>query len=149
MALLSRKMDYALLILSYLHQKVEGGCARIIADQFGLSRPFVANILKRLCQSGFVASQRGIKGGYSLARPVEEIFLTDLMDIMDGKFHLAQCCQESPMAGCQMFGICPIQGSIAKVHQRVRDILESVSVAELLNGSQITPQWPIELEVFS
>ena len=46
MALLNRKIDYALLILCYLHHKADGGCAREIAGHFGLSRPFVANILK-------------------------------------------------------------------------------------------------------
>src|SRR5207249_7549133 len=66
MALLSRKVDYALLILSYLRHRPEGGCARAIADRFGLSRAFVANILKALCQQGFVVSHRGVKGGYVL-----------------------------------------------------------------------------------
>ena len=68
MTLLSRKADYALLILSYLHQHEPGATARAIAEQFGLSRPFVANILKELCHKGFVASHRGVKGGYALAR---------------------------------------------------------------------------------
>ena len=54
MTLLSRKADYALLILSYLSEKAVGGTARAIAEQFGLSRAFVANILKELCQKGFV-----------------------------------------------------------------------------------------------
>ena len=45
MTLMSRKVDYALLILSFLDQKAEGGCAREIADRYGLSKGFVANIL--------------------------------------------------------------------------------------------------------
>ena len=36
MTLLSRKADYALLILSYLHDRP--GTARAIADKFGISR---------------------------------------------------------------------------------------------------------------
>ena len=54
MALLNRKVDYALLILCDLYQQSTGACARQVADHFGLSRPFVANILKRLCRKGFV-----------------------------------------------------------------------------------------------
>ena len=45
MTLMTRKVDYALLILSYLDRKVEGGCAREIASRYGLSKGFVANIL--------------------------------------------------------------------------------------------------------
>src|SRR5262245_61511880 len=91
MALMSRKVDYALLILSHLHRKKEGACAREIADRFGLSRSFVANILKEICHRGFVASHRGVKGGYVMCRPAEEISLADLMEALDDPFHLAEC----------------------------------------------------------
>src|SRR5215204_1758076 len=52
--LLSKKTDYALLILSHLHDRPEGDSAREIADRFGLSKAFLANILKELCQKGFL-----------------------------------------------------------------------------------------------
>ena len=80
MALLSRKVDYALLILSYLHHRAAGGCARVIAERFGLKKAFAANVLKILCQRGLVRSQRGLHGGYILARPAAEIRLAELLD---------------------------------------------------------------------
>ena len=95
MALLSRKADYALLILSHLHQHPAGGNARAIAVKFGLSPPFVANILKELCQKGFVASHRGVKGGYSLARPATSISLAELIETVEDGFRLTMC---SPQA---------------------------------------------------
>ena len=144
MALLSRKVDYALLILSYLHHKTEGGCARAIADQFGLSRAFVANILKCLCGKGFVASQRGIKGGYLLRRPAEQVVLTEVMDALDERFHLAECCQELPDDGCIVFGVCPIKGPMAQIHQRIRDMLANVTLAELVTAPA---EIPVSLEV--
>jgi Rrf2 family cysteine metabolism transcriptional repressor len=144
MALLSRKVDYALLILSYLHHKTEGGCARIIADQFGLSRAFVANILKRLCNKGFVISQRGTKGGYVLHQPADEVYLTDVMDALDERFHLAECCQELADEGCIVFGVCPIKGPMAQIHHRIRDMLANITLAELVT----TPmEIPVSLEV--
>ena len=68
MTLLSRKADYALLILSYLFRRPEGGNARAIAERFGLSRAFVANILKELGHAGYVTSHRGVKGGLLKAK---------------------------------------------------------------------------------
>src|SRR6266542_4918841 len=91
MTLMSRKVDYALLILAYLDRKTEGGCARAIADRYGLSKGFVANILKELCHKGFVASHRGVKGGYVLRRPAEDISLAELMETLDEGFTLAEC----------------------------------------------------------
>src|SRR5437899_12970754 len=91
MTLLSRKADYALLILSHLHQNREGGNARAIAAKFGISRAFVANILKELCQKGFVDSHRGVKGGYALARPADSITLAELLESIDDGFRWTMC----------------------------------------------------------
>ncbi len=146
MALLSRKIDYALLILSYLHHTPEGGCARAIADRFGLSRAFVANILKTLCCKGFVVSERGMKGGYALQKAPADVSLADLIDSLEGPFQLTECCQESPDDGCQLFGRCPVQGSVAEAHRRVRDVLASVTLAELVGAEPRPGTGPVDLE---
>src|SRR5262245_24912298 len=100
MSLMNRKVDYGLLILTYLYETPEGGSAREIAARYGLSRAFVANILKDLCHKGFVASHRGVKGGYVALRPAEQISLAELMDALDDSFRIAECIQLSPSDGC-------------------------------------------------
>jgi Rrf2 family protein len=134
MTLFSRKVDYAILILSYLHQRVEGGSAREIASRFELSRAFVANILKVLCHKGFVASHRGVKGGYALQRSAEEVRLADLMDAFDEGFHLTPCTKTGPEDVCSLVNTCPVRVGIAGVHQRIRDILRTVTLAELFQS---------------
>jgi Rrf2 family protein len=131
MTLLSRKVDYAILILSSLHQRAGGGSAREIADRFELSRSFVANILKLLCHKGFVASHRGVKGGYALQRPAEDVKLAELMDALDEGFYLAPCTKTGPEEICTIAHNCPVRGGIASVHSRIRDILRTVTLAEL------------------
>ena len=140
MALLNRKVDYALLILSYLRHTPEGGCARAIAGRFGLSRPFIANILKTLCQKGFVASHRGVKGGYALLAEASTRTLADLMDCLGDTFHLAECNRATPDACCVLFAACPVKGPVAEVHRRVRDMLAAVTLAEIFgeNDPQIS-----------
>ena len=88
MALLSKKTDYALLILTYLHNHGTGASAREIADQYHLSRPFVANILKELCQRGVVASHRGVKGGYVLQRSAASISMKEILQMLEEGFQL-------------------------------------------------------------
>jgi Rrf2 family cysteine metabolism transcriptional repressor len=134
MTLLSRKADYALLILSHLHGRREAASAREIADQFQLSRPFVANILKELCHKGFVSSQRGVKGGYALARPAHDVSLAELIESLDDPFRLAECNHPPAHAhddGCTHSELCPLKGAIAGVHERVRAVLRQVTLAEL------------------
>ncbi len=135
MTLLSRKTDYALLILSFLHSRRKGGCARTIAEHFGLSRAFVANILKELCQKGFVASQRGVNGGYSLLRPADDISLAELLESLEDGFQLANCNGNGETDDCAVQHICPIRGPIGQVHQRILETLRSVTIAELFTNT--------------
>src|SRR5271157_4208473 len=122
MTLLNRKVDYALLILSYLHRHSEGGSAREIAAQFELSRAFVANILKLLCHNGFVTSHRGVKGGYVLQRPADEVSLAELMEALDDSFYVAECNKDSTAHFCTVTHLCPVRGAIGEVHRRIREV---------------------------
>jgi Rrf2 family protein len=131
MTLLSRKVDYALLILAFLYHRPEGGCAREIADRFGLSRAFVANILKVLCGKGYVRSHRGVKGGYALQRPAEEIHLDELMEALGETFRLAECNRDGAEGVCSVVSICPVRDAIARVHRRICDVLREVTLADL------------------
>ena len=135
MTLLSRKADYALLILSYLYQNKTGGTARAIAEQFELSRPFVANILKELCQKGFVTSHRGVKGGYSLARDANSISLAELLEAVEEGFRLAVCThgEDAHTASCEHSGSCTVKGPMAEVHERLMGVLRGVTLAELFD----------------
>jgi Rrf2 family protein len=141
MTLLSRKADYALLILSHLHQKQAGGTARAIAERFGLSRPFVANILKELCQTGFVASHRGVKGGYTLAKSAAEISVAGLLGAIDERFQLTVCSSHghTEATPCSVELSCPIKGPLDEIHARIMAVLAGVTLADLLAPTDAAP----------
>ncbi len=146
MALLNRKVDYALLILSYLRHTPRGGCARAVAQRFGLSRPFVANILKTLCRCGFVDSHRGVKGGYLLRAEAAGRTLAGLMDALGDTFYLAECNRATPDECCSLFGACPIKGPVAEVHRRVRELLDRITLAEIFSPTPECTVAFVELE---
>jgi Rrf2 family protein len=134
MTLLSRKADYAMLILSHLHHTADGGNARTIAERFKLGRPFVANILKELCQKGFVTSTRGVKGGYSLAMPSASVTLAQLLEAVEDGFQLTVCTDHQPAATtCDVSHLCPVKGPMNEIHQRLMGVLRSVTLAELFS----------------
>jgi len=132
MTLLTRKVDYAILVLSYLSGHSGGASAREIAACFGLSRAFVANILKELCSKGYVSSHRGVKGGYVLLRPLESVTLAEFLDALESHpMQLAACTQPDPEDGCSLIDTCPVRLPIAEIHQRIRAVLDGVTLAEL------------------
>jgi Rrf2 family protein len=139
MTLLSRKADYALLILSALAAE-GGGNARAIAERFGLSRAFVANILKELCQKGFVTSHRGVKGGYALLRAPASVSLAELLESIEDGFQLTVCNPAAhPGDGCAIAGACTVKGAIAEVHGRLLDVLRGVTLADIFDPTRARP----------
>jgi Rrf2 family cysteine metabolism transcriptional repressor len=134
MALLNRKVDYAILVLSHLHEHRMGGSAREISERFGLSRAFVANILKELCHKGFVSSHRGVKGGYVIDAGATAVSLGDFIASMDDTFHLAECNHHASTAEpCSISDCCTVRGPIAAVHDRIRNVLRQVTLGELFH----------------
>ena len=45
---------------------------------------FLEQLFATLRRSGVLASQRGVKGGYSFARPASEITVLEIVEILDG-----------------------------------------------------------------
>ena len=146
MTLMSRKVDYALLILNYLDDKDQGAAAREIAEHFELSKGFVANILKELCGQSFVESHRGVNGGYVLTRDLEQVSLVELMDALDADVSLTECTKENEKDGCSVSSRCAMRGGIADLHQRIRSVLGAVTIAELFRSpTEGRTQYGLEL----
>jgi len=130
MTLLSRKADYALLILSFLHTQGTGN-AREIAAKFGLSRAFVANILKELGHKGFVTSTRGVKGGYVLQRASATITLAELLEAMEDGFQLTLCNEHVGESTCDVESICPVKTPMLEIQRRIMTLLRGVMLADI------------------
>jgi Rrf2 family protein len=132
--LVSRKTDYALLILSHLADRPAGGSAREIAERFGLSKAFLANILKELCQKGFLTSHRGVKGGYSLSRSADRISLAELLEALEDGWKMTTCTgqEEDDEHDCSVHNLCPIRGPLNEIHRAIVGVLRTVTLADVL-----------------
>jgi Rrf2 family protein len=142
MTLLSRKADYALLILQYLHTQQTGN-AREIAEKFGLSRAFVANILKDLGKTGFVTSTRGVKGGYVLARASATVTLAELIEAMEEGFKLTVCNEHGEAGNCDVAAVCPVKAPMIVIHRRIMDMLRGVTLADVFAPPPASPPVPV------
>src|SRR3954467_7665923 len=138
--LLSKKTDYALLILSHLNDRPAGGSAREIADRFGLSKGFLANILKELCQKGFLISHRGVKGGYTLARAADRISLAELLEALEDGWKLTTCSGQldHEVHDCSIHAMCPIRGPLNEIDRAIVGALKNVSLADVMRQKQPT-----------
>ncbi len=135
MFLLTRKTDYALVAMSDLARRpFELASAREIAERSRVPLPVLTNILHALARYGLVVSARGVKGGYRLARPAEDITLADVIEAIEGPARLTVCAASSLEGAdrrCRLESVCAIRGPALKVHRRLREFLSQVTLAEI------------------
>ena len=82
----SRRGLYALQALIHLAEVYEGGlvAARTIAEKEGIPEKFLEGILLALKNARVVSSERGREGGYRLRKPPGELFIGDVVRLIDG-----------------------------------------------------------------
>ncbi len=129
---MSKQADQALLLLSHIAAQEEGPqSARDVAAATDLPLPTVSKILKALARAGIVRSQRGVKGGYSLARAAERTSITEILAAMEGPFGVADCVPEL-MRTCRHEPTCPGRTPIQRLNGMIRATLDRVSLADLV-----------------
>src|SRR5690606_11991164 len=82
------KLEYACRVVVQLANCYDGEhVCRVedLAKREGLSPSFLVQILNDLRRGGIVVSKRGKMGGYSLAKPPDEITLTEVVIAMEGE----------------------------------------------------------------
>jgi Rrf2 family protein len=83
---ITTKSPYALSALVELHQRGDA-CPVPIADlarRREIPVQFLEQLFATLRRAGILRSQRGVKGGYSFARPAGEITVLELVELLDG-----------------------------------------------------------------
>jgi len=135
---LGKLTDYGLVLMTHVARKRAGTLhtARGLAAESGFPVPTVSKLLKLLLQSGFLVSQRGIKGGYSLAREAHEISVADMIAALEGPIALTDCSTEIGL--CDFERGCPVKHNQRIINQVVRGALEKLTLADLAHPLRIT-----------
>ena len=83
---ITTKSPYALSALVELHHQGDRGPVPIaeLARRRDIPVQFLEQLFATLRRAGVLRSQRGVKGGYSFARPAGEITVLELVELLDG-----------------------------------------------------------------
>jgi len=86
-------VEYALHSLVYLIDPPDGKTIGIkdLSEFQGLSETYLSKVFGKLSRAGIVSSTPGVKGGYKLAKPPEEISFWDVIEAVEGKQPVFQC----------------------------------------------------------
>lgn len=137
---ISAQEEYGLRCLLQLAKADAGGESLTLAQIARLEGISVANAGKLmwiLNKAGLVQSQRGIKGGYHLARPANEIRLNQVISVLDGKPNESHCKSYTGiLESCVHTGDCGIRPVLLELHQIVDKALSEITLSQLLGTEE-------------
>ncbi|RMD87557.1 MAG: SUF system Fe-S cluster assembly regulator [Alphaproteobacteria bacterium] len=127
---LTNLADYAVVLAGRLAGNDRRSNAATLAEETGLPVATVAKILGAMSRAGLLASHRGLKGGFSLARPASEISVADVIEAVDGPIALVHCIENAP-GDCDFEPVCAMRLHWQVINHAVRDGLERVRLSDI------------------
>jgi FeS assembly SUF system regulator len=135
---ISKLTDYATVVMSFMaHRPLDTYSAAKISERLDIGQPTVSKILKLLAHGNLLSAQRGVNGGYTLARAPEKISLAEIIDSIEGTpLGLTECSSLPGM--CTQESGCAIRGNWQRISLVIRRALEGVTLAEMVRPQVIS-----------
>ena len=134
---LNRMTDYAIVVLGVLaHRQGEILATAQLAELTGLNQPTVAKVAKTLVAADLLDTQRGVHGGYRLARQAAMISLVQIVEAMEGPIAVNDCV-EGAQDPCMVSNCCFMSRNWNRVNLAVRNALNDVSLEDLIDPAQL------------
>ena len=105
--------------------------------------PFLERLFLSLKRAGVLRSHRGVQGGFSFARPPEEITVLDVVEVLDGEIAIADC----ETGACERFYGCGPATVWIGLSRLAKDHLRGTTVADLVEIERQAARAPLTYEI--
>ena len=130
---ITKKVEYALISLKFIWEeksREELTTAREICSKFSLPFDTTSKVMQSMNNAGILNSEKGIKGGYALAKELSKISYLELVQIVDPKFNDEEFCQ-SNKGLCDLYSNCNIIKPIDKLNATLNNYLKNLTIDQL------------------
>lgn len=130
---LTNRGDYvvrAAICLARAHAAGEVRTLRQVSDEMAVPRTYVPQILRALAHSGLALSSPGVRGGYRLTRPPEDVSLFELIEAGEGSLGFAGCVRRDRT--CSGRATCALHETWSEASLVLRSSLERTTLADLV-----------------
>ena len=126
---ISSKTHYGVQICSSLAINGESLSARELERRTNVSRKYLEKVLKILLNIGVVKATRGANGGYTLARPAEEIKMGEIVRALEeDNLEFKGCVSKNDCC-------CPSNKLWKKLFDGMNDILDNITLQDVAQGN--------------
>ena len=123
--------EYGLLGILYLGDKEPNIITPLseISQAQEIPEKFLAKIFQSLSRSGLVRSHRGVRGGFTLGKRPEEITVKEVLESIQGPYHLLKCIPEPVL--CNKSEICALRELLVIAENKLVSVFEQHTLADL------------------
>ena len=134
---LSTKGRYAVMALADLAREGEGTVLRLatISERQSISLPYLEQLFLKMRRAGIVVSMRGPGGGYSLARPAEDIRIIEIMTAVDEPVKMTRCSGDTDL-GCIGDHRCLTHDLWDALGEQIIAFLDGVSLGDVVENAR-------------
>ena len=138
----SASIEYAIHGLVFLAAGSSGDAvlAADVARAVRVPESYLRKVFQQLARAGLVASRRGAKGGFTLARDASAVTLRDVVEAIDGALPTYTCLKDRRR--CSVGESCPVADAFDTARRKMGEILDEMSISELAKRiSKRSPSW--------
>lgn len=131
----SRYAIKALIFIARANALQQPASVSSIADMTTIPNKFLESILHDLKVAGFVLSRKGSGGGYYLSRTADQVFLADLIRVLNGPIAMVPCVSLNYYERCEYCAdesTCGIHAVMEELRDASLAILAKTSIADLI-----------------
>jgi len=124
--------EYGVLGVLHLAEKGQTAITPLseVSEAKQIPEKFLAKIFQSLSRSGIVRSHRGVRGGFALARSPEEITVREILESIQGPYHLMKCVAD--LGSCERNGeVCALRELLIQAEQKLKEVFDNNSLADL------------------
>lgn len=124
---------------------------RDLAELQGVPLDYLAKIFTKLGKAKLVVATEGVRGGFKLARPSDEITLLDIVNAIDGQKLIFDCREirgrcalfEGTAPAWALDGGCAVHGAMMTAQKRMEDALAQTTLLDLARkvGRKAPPEF--------
>jgi len=131
--MISQTTEYALRAVVHLASSQRQGQASQTTQQIAQSTKvpasYLSKVLQSLSRAGLVDSQRGVGGGFQLARPMETMTIYDVVQAMNELSRIREC----PLGLPEHVNLCPLHARLDEAIELVAKAFRASTIAELVD----------------
>ena len=107
---------------------------KVIAKRQDISVKYLEQLMTLLRSAGFVRSVRGSRGGYVLAKSLDEIRVSDIFRCLEGPVTTAECVEDRDY--CVRASDCIARRVWMQVEEAIDNVLESLTLQDLVDEAK-------------